>query len=155
MLFRSEAMTTMAMLGLCTAILFVLAWRVSGSVVIALLVSLIQIAMAPRFYNYPKLLAYAIAIPILWWYLDRPDRRRLALIAVAGVIAFLLRHDHGLYVGLAGIATVAAAHWPDPRKAAREVAMLGAMALVCVAPYLFYIQINRSEERRVGKECRL
>jgi hypothetical protein len=138
----AEAMVTMGLLGLCTAVLFVLAWRASGSIAIALIVALIQIAMAPRFYNYPKLLAYAIAIPAFWWYIDRPDRRRLTLIAIAGVIAFLLRHDHGLYVGLAGMLTVAIVQWPSLRTAAREIALLGAIALAIVLPYLMYIQVH-------------
>src|SRR5258705_10283580 len=73
----AEALTTASLLGLCTAMLFMLSWRASGSVVIALLVALVQIAMAPRFYNFPKLLAYALAIPAFWWYLDRPSPQRL------------------------------------------------------------------------------
>src|SRR4051812_1688044 len=74
----AEALTMAGLLGLCTAILFVLSWRASGSMLIALLVALIQVAMAPRFYNFSKLLAYALAIPAYWWYLDRPGRPRLA-----------------------------------------------------------------------------
>ncbi len=141
----AEAVLTMGMLGLCAALLFVMAWRASGSMPLALAVALIQIAMAPRFYNYPKLLAYAVAIPAFWWYIDRPDRRRLALIALAGVVAFLLRHDHGLYVGLAGIVTVAVAQGGPKgriRRALTEIAVLGAMAFAIVLPYLLYIQLH-------------
>src|SRR5256885_1453178 len=80
----AEAVTMSALLGICAAMLFLLSWRASGSIVIALVVALVQIAMAPRFYNFPKLLAYAFAIPAFWWYLDRPSRPRLAAIAGAG-----------------------------------------------------------------------
>jgi hypothetical protein len=96
----AEAVLTSAFLGVCAAVVFVMGWRASGSILIPLLVALMQIAMAPRFYNYPKLLAYAMAIPALWWYIDRPDRRRLAVLALVGVLAFLLRYDHGVYVGV-------------------------------------------------------
>jgi hypothetical protein len=63
----AEAVLTMGMLGICTAILFLLAERASGSIPIAVTVALLGIAIAPRFYNYPKLLAYALALPALWW----------------------------------------------------------------------------------------
>ena len=138
----AEALMMAALLGLCTAILFLLSWRASGSITIALLVALIQVAMAPRLYNFPKLLAYAVAIPAFWWYLDRPTRPRLAVIAVAAAVAFLLRHDHGLYVGLAALVAVALTHQPDVRRIASDVAVLGALTLTMVSPYLLYIQIN-------------
>ncbi len=135
----AEALVTSGLIGISTAILFVLAWRASGSVVIALLIALIQIAMAPRFYNYPKLLAYAIAIPAFWWYIDRPNWRRLLLVGAAGVIAFLLRHDHGLYVGLTAFVAVALAQQLDARRIAAHLALLGAFALVLVGPYLLFV----------------
>jgi len=138
----AEAVLTSAFLGVCAAVLFVMGCRASGSIVIPLLVALMQIAMAPRFYNYPKLLAYAMAIPALWWYIDRPDRRRLAVLALVGVLAFLLRYDHGVYVGIAAILAVALAWRLDVRRMATDIALLGAMAFALVAPYLVFIQLN-------------
>jgi hypothetical protein len=138
----AEALLTAGLIGACTAILFVLSWRASGSIPIALVVALVQIAMAPRFYNYPKLLAYAMAIPALWWYLDRPSRRRLVPIAVVAVVAFLLRHDHGLYVGLAAVVAVALVRQWDVRKMASDIAFLGAIAFAIVLPYLLFIQLH-------------
>ena len=44
-------------------LLFAFALRVSRSYGCALVVALLQVAMAPRFYNHPKLLAYALAMP--------------------------------------------------------------------------------------------
>jgi hypothetical protein len=136
----AEAILTMTMLGVCAAILFLLAERASGSIPIALTVSLLCIAIAPRFYNYPKPLAYAIALPAIWWYIDRPRRSQLFLIAVAGVIAFLLRHDDGAYVAAAALGALVLAHWPDVRTSGREVILLGAMALALVSPCLMYVQ---------------
>src|SRR5262245_21503036 len=108
----SEAVLTMGALALCSTILFILALRASGSLTIAFFIALIQIAMAPRFYNYPKLLAYAIAIPALWAYLSRRTRARVAVVGVAGATAFLLRHDHGVYVAFGALMAVVAAQWP-------------------------------------------
>ncbi len=138
----AEAVLTMSMLGICTAILFLLAARASGSIPIALTVALLGIAIAPRFYNYPKLLAYAIALPAIWRYIDRPRRVSLFFVAVAGVIAFLLRHDHGAYVAAAAFTALVVAHWPDVRTSVRDLLVLGAMALALVAPYVAYTQLH-------------
>ena len=138
----AEALTTAGLIGFCSAMLFLLSWRASGSIPIALCVALVQVAMAPRFYNFSKLLAYALAIPAIWWYLDDPSRRRLVVIALAGAVAFLLRHDHGVYVGLAAIVAVALAYQPDVRAIAREVALLGALTLAIVSPYLLFVQAH-------------
>src|SRR5258705_3784860 len=138
----AEALTMAGLLGLCTAILFLLSWRASGSIVIALIVALMQIAMAPRFYNFPKLLAYAIAIPALWWYLDRPSRQRLAAIAAAVAVAVLLRHDHGLYVGLAGVVAIGLARQRETRRILSDVAWLGALSLAILSPYLLFVQLH-------------
>ena len=136
----AEAVVTMGMLAICVVILFLLAERASGSIPIAATVAVLCIAIAPRFYNYPKLLVYAIALPAVWAYIDQPRRSRLLLMAAAGVIAFLLRHDYGAYVAVAAILAVAVARWPDARRSFRECAVLGVMALALVSPYLLYVQ---------------
>ena len=133
---------SLAMLAAATVVLFFIAERASGSIGIATAIALIQIVMAPRFYNYPKVLAYAIGIPAVWWYMSRPGRGRLALVAVAGAIAFLLRHDHGAYMAVAGVAAVVLTHWPDVRRVVSEVAVLGLMAAALVAPYLLYASMH-------------
>ena len=60
---------------------FVLARRASGSTLIGMLAAAFQVAVAPRTYGYPKIVLYAAAILALWMYVDRPSRRRLALLA--------------------------------------------------------------------------
>jgi hypothetical protein len=136
----SQFAISVAMIAVSTAILFLLAERASGSIPIALAVALMQVALSPRYYNYPKLLAYAVAISAIWYYIDRPTRGRLVLIGAAGALAFLLRHDHGIYVALAGVAGIAVTHWPNVRRGAQETLVLGAIALAMVAPYLLYTQ---------------
>jgi hypothetical protein len=136
----AEAVLTITLLAVSTTVLFVLAWRISGSVWVALVIALLQLAMAPRFYNYPKLLAYGVAIPALWAYVITPTRRRLVLVALAGVFAFLLRLDHGAYVAAAAMAAIVAAHWPNVRRTATELGIAGALGLALVAPYLAYVQ---------------
>ena len=60
-----------------------------------------QILLDPRFYNYPKILVYATAIPVLWWFADRPSAWSRAAVAVVTVIWFLFRHDHGVFIAMA------------------------------------------------------
>src|SRR5471032_2248568 len=126
----AESVLTIGMLALSTALLFLLAARASGSIVIATIVAVLQILMAPRFYNYPKLIVYAIGIAAIWSYFERPGRRGLLLMAIAGVVAFLFRHDHGVYVGTAAIVTVAVVQWPNRQAIVRNIAALGGMAFV-------------------------
>ena len=47
----------------------------SGSILAGLAGVLIHVWLLPRFYNYPKILVYAAAIPLLWWFADRPTAR--------------------------------------------------------------------------------
>ena len=136
----AEAALTIGMLALCSALLFLLAWRASGSMPAAFTVALVQIAMAPRFYNYPKLLAYAFAVPALWSYIHRPTRVRLFFVAGAGVLAFLLRLDHGAYVAAAAVASVIAAHWGDVRRTVIDGALAAGIGLLLVAPFLITVQ---------------
>src|SRR5471030_3227467 len=138
----AESALTIGMLALSTALLFLLAARASGSIVLATIVAVLQILMAPRFYNYPKLIVYAIGIAAIWSYIERPRPRGLLLMAIAGVVAFLFRHDHGVYVGTAAIVTVAVMQWPNGRAILRNIAALAGMAFVLVAPFLVYAQVN-------------
>jgi hypothetical protein len=60
---------------------FWLTTTASGSIWAGLAGCLLHIWLGPRFYNYPKVLVYAAAIPLLWWFAERPgaprvDRRR-------------------------------------------------------------------------------
>ena len=140
----SQFAASVAMIALSTAVLFLIAARASGSIGVGLAVAVVQILMAPRFYNYPKVLAYAAAIPAIWWYIDRPDRLRLLLVAAAGVFAFLLRHDHGAYVAVAGVTAVLVTRWPRWRDVGRDTLSLGVMALLLVAPYLIYAEWHQN-----------
>jgi len=138
----AEALVTSALIGVSTAIMFVMSWRATGSIVIPLIIALLQIAMAPRFYNYSKLLAYAIAIPALWWYVDRPDRTRLFVVGAAAVIAGLLRHDHGLYVGLSAIVAIILVRRANVRGMCRDLVYLGSVVGALTLPYLLFVQLN-------------
>ena len=94
------------MLSLGTALAFLLARRVSGSVPAALVAVALLVALEPRHYNYPKIVLYAVGLWLAWAYADRPGRLRLVALATLVPLAFLFRHDHLVYLGTLALLTV-------------------------------------------------
>src|SRR5688572_8911418 len=83
------------------AVLTALAVRdLTGSRALGLLAAVLEIAIVPRAYGYPKLLLYAAAFFLVQRYVTRPTRGRLLALAATVVTAFLFRHDHGIYLGI-------------------------------------------------------
>jgi len=175
----SELAFSTTLIALGSALTFWLAARASGSVVLGLLGALFQILLLPRFYNYPKILVYTAAIPLLWWYADtaasakvgsRSDptgqrwlggpRKRTAparpiiWLAAVTVVGFLLRHDHVAFVGLAAVTTLLLAGHVPWRERLRHGLLYAALSLAMVTPYLVFIQLNGglNEYRRQATE---
>ena len=139
----SELVFSVTMLAACASLTFLLAARASGSLGFALVAVGFQQLLDPRFYNYPKLLAYALAIPALWAYADRPGPRRLALLALTTVIGVLLRHDHGVYIALAFAAMLLLMAERPWRDRVRDASLYGGLVLLLLAPYLAFIQAHQ------------
>jgi hypothetical protein len=137
----SEVAFSVTMLSAGAALTFWLAWRASGSLAAALVAALFQILLEPRFYNYPKIVVYTAAIPLLWWFADRPGARARSWLAVVTVIAFLLRHDHGVFVAAAVAALLLALDLPW-RERLRHAALYAALVAVLLLPYFVFIQMN-------------
>jgi hypothetical protein len=92
--------------------------RLSGSLIAAVLVTLIEIAISPRSFGYPKIALYAVAawLFVTWaWHLTTP---RILGLAALTVVAFLFRHDHGLYIGAGSLALIVFASLRDGVRAA-------------------------------------
>jgi hypothetical protein len=137
----SELAFSTTMIALGAALTYWLAARAGGSIAAGLLGAVFAILIFPRFYNYPKILVYTAAIPLLWWFLDRPGRRPLVWLAVVTVVGFLFRHDHGVFVALvvAGAFIMAGVSW---RERGRLALTYAALVLALVAPYLVFLQMN-------------
>jgi hypothetical protein len=109
--------------------------------------ALLTIAGTPTF-HYPKLFFYPLAIALCWRYIDRPVPGRAAALGVLTGIAFLFRHDHGIYVGIAAVLACALArvsvpssrHW---RSAGADTAVYVLTAAAVIAPWA--ITVQRSE----------
>ena len=74
----------------------------------------------PRTYSYPKIVAYAVAACVMAALAARPSRGRIVLMAAVIAAAFLLRHDHGLYIGVASAACLALARLGERRARVRS-----------------------------------
>ena len=138
----SEVAFSVTALSIGTAATFLLAARASGWIAFGLLAALFEMLLEPRFYNYPKILVYAAAIPALWWYADRPGARTRSVLAVVTVIAVLLRHDHGAFVAVGFVALLLFLRDLPPRQRVRDALLYGATVAALLAPYLLFIEMN-------------
>ncbi|MBM3777943.1 MAG: hypothetical protein FJW23_06830 [Acidimicrobiia bacterium] len=137
----SEIVVSVTALSIATTLVFALARRATGSTVLGFGAAVFQAVLQTRYYNYPKVLVYAVALPVLWAHIDRPSARTRAALAVISVVALLFRHDHGLFVGLASLAAcgLAAVPW---RERVRHAAIYSALVLLLSLPYLGYLQAH-------------
>jgi hypothetical protein len=126
------------------AVLTAMAVReLTGSRVLALVAAVLEVAIVPRAYGYPKLLLYAAAFFLLQHYVTRPTTGRLLAFAAMVPIAFLFRHDHGVNLGAAGALTMWLANGPDGRPGGlRRSATFLAIVVAFTIPYIVYVQIN-------------
>jgi len=120
---------------------FAVARRAAGSTTVGALLAVMLVAAGPRTYGYPKIVLYSLGLLTLWWYVDRPSPRRAAMVAVPVVLAFYLRHDHGLYLGLVAVSALALRHAREWRVGIRQLGILVAGCLIGVTPWLAYVQI--------------
>ena len=136
----SEALVISTAFAAAAVLTCVLVRRATGSLAIAVAAALIEIAIAPRTYSYPKLIVYAAGILLLWRYIDQPSIRRAIHLAVATALAFYLRHDHGLYLGLVTVAVIAMRHGRAARAAVQQMAVFATACVLLVAPFFAYVQ---------------
>lgn len=138
----SELAFTTTMLAAGAALTFWLAARASGSLAAGLFGAAVHIALFPRFYNYPKVLVYAAAIPLLWWFAERPGRWPRFWLASATAVAFLFRHDHGVYVVIAVGVLLLLIRGPSWKERVRHGALYAVLTFGLLAPYVGFIQLN-------------
>jgi hypothetical protein len=107
------------------------------------MVTLFEVIINPRSFGYPKILLYAIAGWALVAAASRLTRGRAVLLAALTVVAFLFRHDHGLYIGAGGLVAVVLASWRDGIGTVRDRnAVFGIALLVFVLPWVIFVQYN-------------
>ena len=136
----SEGLIISTAFAAAAVLTFVLIRRATGSLLIAVAGVLLEVAIAPRTYSYPKLVVYAAGILLLWRYVDRPSNSRAEELGLATALAFYLRHDHGLYLGLSAVAVMAMRHGRSLRTAVQQVAVLAATCVLLVTPFFAYVE---------------
>jgi 4-amino-4-deoxy-L-arabinose transferase-like glycosyltransferase len=136
-----EFLTQWTFIVVGVVIAFYLGLRVSRSAAVVWAtfpVVLILLAYTPT-YHYPKLFFLPLTIWLGWCYLEQPGADRSALFGLMAAIAFLFRHDYGVYVGFASVAALALASLTRPARPL--MAVLGdsaaylASAAVVIVPW--------------------
>jgi hypothetical protein len=120
----------------------------TGSVILGVAAAVLELLVYPRTYSYPKIVLYAAAALAFLWYANRPSRARIIGLAALAACAALVRHDHGLYIGIASVAAVALSPLPSDRftpstwlrAGGVSVATLAAAVFVFMLPYFVYLQ---------------
>ena len=135
-----EAILTSAFIAAGVALTFVASLRLSQSHWLAAAAAVIAALSMPRLYNYPKAFLYVLAVVCALRYSSQPGRLRLLVLAIVTAVAFLFRHDHGVYIGLAIVVLLTVRHWPVPRAIAANVMMYGTITIVLLAPFLVFVQ---------------
>ncbi len=121
----------------------VAATRLSGSLAIALLMTALEILIYPRFFGYPKLLLYAVAALVIMAMARRFTRLTLLATAVMIVAAFLFRHDHGVFIGIASLTALLVGCRHDGWRVGVQRAMtLTGVSLLLVLPWLLFVQAH-------------
>src|SRR5688572_13268206 len=137
---QSELWVIAIAYGAAAALTYLVALHVSASATVAGLAALLPVAVYPVSYSYPKLLAPALGFAAACWYCAKPDRVRAVLLAASIAVAFLLRHDLGVFLGVSVVAMMVAYHGLS-RPMLVSVARVAAIAVLIVAPYLVWVQV--------------
>jgi hypothetical protein len=138
----SELLFSTTVLAACASATFWLAARGSGSMAAGFVGAAFHILLEPRFYNYPKLLVYVVAIPLLWRFADGPTAALRFWLALVTAIGFLFRHDHGAFVAAAmavQLLLMERVRWLEKVK---HAVLYGAIVLALLAPYMLFVQLN-------------
>jgi len=137
-----EALLSISLLSAGTAITFMLSSRISRSYAIGLLAAALVVGMYPRLYNYHKVFFLAFGLLVLWRYVDRPTTWNLVLVGLTTAVAFLFRHDNGLYMALPVVVVIVAAHWNDWGRLLRRAALYAASAILPLLPFFVFLELN-------------
>ena len=138
-----EVTVSIVFMSLGAVLVFLLATEASRSHIIGLLIAVWTVLMVPRLYSYPKIFLYPLALWVMWRYLDRPGRAGTVVLAVCTALAFLFRHDHGMYIGAAVVVTLFLRHWPGGRHdLSRAMTSFALVTALVLSPYLLFIQVH-------------
>lgn len=115
--------------------------RLGASAALGLGAATLGLLLNPRSFSYPKYLLYAAAALVIIAAVRMPTRGRIAGLAAISAVAFLFRHDHGLFIGWGSAAALLLASGRDVRLAARRLGELAVWLAVFLGPWMVYVQL--------------
>lgn len=136
----SEAILTCALLALAAAATLVVVADLTGSLISASVATIVEVALEPRLYSYPKILVPAVALLLIQHYVRRPSRARLVWLAAWTGVAVLLRHDLGVYAAAGVGACLVAVHLRHSRQMVRALTEYAVALVVLMLPYVAFVQ---------------
>jgi len=137
----AEAVLSVGLMSLGTALVFVAGVRLTNSVALGALAASFTAASLPRLYSYPKVLIPAIALLAVWRFIDKPARSSLAAMCLATSLSFYFRFDHGVWVGGALCVGIVARDFGRWRQLALDAAVfIGGVVLLC-APFVLFLVV--------------
>jgi hypothetical protein len=139
----AEALLVSAGFGMAAALTAVTIFELTGSLFVSFGAAAFEVAAFPRTYAYPKVLMTAAGVWLIGYFLRRPGVTRQIIMAAGVTIAFLFRHDLGVFVGAGGlVASILAAPTAPWRERLRCGMTFAALVVAMVAPYLAYVQMT-------------
>jgi hypothetical protein len=138
----SEVLLDAVLLSIGQVLVFALASRAARSTAVGLLAALFPVVLVSRLYSYPKTFLYAVALVLAWRYLDTRRREVLWGLSAWTGLSFLFRHDHGAYIGVMAVVTLAVAHWRERAALTRALLQFAVPIALVVIPFLVFVQVN-------------
>ena len=136
-----EALLTISLVAFGTMLVFHLAARLSSSRWVAAGAALLTMLAYPRLYAYPKIFLYVSAIGLAWLYAQRGNRLHVSLMAVLTAVAFLLRHDHGVYIAIMTVSFLGLHEWGGAQLW-RRLGLYTSVTVGLVLPFLVFVQTS-------------
>jgi hypothetical protein len=122
-------------------LIFLAAVGLTDSIVIGIAVAASTVFVHPVSYSYPKLLVYALAFVAAFFYATRPTGGRLVALAASVVVAFLFRHDHGVFLAAGSALMIVTLHG-FTRRALASLSWFAVASLLLSSPYLVWVQAH-------------
>ena len=119
----------------------------SSSRVLLVLPLTVFVLVASSGYHFSKYFSIPLAIWFGWRYLDHPSPRRSAALGGITAVAFLFRHDYGLWAGISSIVAIVLLRIVKPESrtvgsVARDCAAYALTAAVAVLPWAVAVATN-------------
>jgi hypothetical protein len=137
-----EAVFDIALLALAAACVTLVAARWLRSATAGALIGVLTVIAWPRLYDYPKALIPALGLWLCDWYQMRPGRRPAMAMGLTIGLAFLLRHDFGIYMAAATVAGIAATGWCRRVRIVTDLVSCAVVAAAVAIPYVLYVQAH-------------